>query len=77
MKIVAKTSKFKELLCVLFGHLWDEYGSKTCGPHKITYDESNTCSRCGLEYHTQRFCDDCYSEFQDKFMGDRAKAQQA
>lgn len=77
MRVIAKVKRIKELWCVLFGHEWMEYGCKTCETHKNTFDEYNTCNRCGLEYHTQKCCDDCYRDFQDTFMGDKRKAQQA
>jgi len=62
--------KIKELLCVLFGHNWDEYGEKKCLKHNTVYDKHNTCSRCGLEKHTKpNYCQLCFDKTIEKIFG--------
>lgn len=62
MEIVPKQpNRFKEFLCVLFGHDWSEYGSNQCLEHNETFDEHNVCARCGLENHGIKYCVNCYN----------------
>ena len=56
MKILqTQPSKWKELLCILFGHNWYEYGSTT-NNHNTIMEEYNTCERCGLRNHRVTGC---------------------
>ena len=52
------TRRRLELLCVIFGHDWNEYGSETeivsglaAFPKTFIVEEYNKCSRCLLEKH--------------------------
>lgn len=47
-----KVNRFKELLCVLQGHTWDEYGATT-REDGLILEEYNKCSLCGLENHNR------------------------
>ena len=62
MKSISKQpNRFKELLCVLFGHRWNEHGSNKCTEHNQIFDEYNVCARCGLENHGIKYCVQCFN----------------
>lgn len=64
MKIIQRQPhRLKELLCVLFGHEWNNYGICKCLKHGYAYDEYNKCARCGLENHGIKYCIHCFTEF--------------
>jgi hypothetical protein len=64
MKVLKKQpSKLNELICVLFGHRWEEHGITTCHEHHETYNEYNICTRCSLENHEEsKYCLFCYEK---------------
>ena len=52
MKTVPMTfgNRLKEIICVIFGHSWNEYGSNTHDNGRIL-EEYSRCDNCGLENH--------------------------
>ena len=52
MRAVKMTAanRFKEVLCVVFGHEWNSYGVIRDDDGRIL-EEHSECGRCGLENH--------------------------
>ena len=48
--IITEHSRLNELICVLFGHSWNEYGSKK-NSDGLILKEHNRCDYCHLENH--------------------------
>ena len=44
-------SRWKEFICVLFGHDWYEYGNEQNADTRQILHEYNVCAYCGLEKH--------------------------
>jgi hypothetical protein len=54
-------NRMKEILCVIFGHDWSEYGSRTHENGRIL-EEYSKCQCCGLENHDRQGMLDQYEE---------------
>lgn len=54
-------NRLKEIICVIFGHNWDEYGSTTHANGRIL-EEYSKCGCCGLENHDRSGMLDQYHE---------------
>ena len=62
-----KIKRFSELLCVIFGHSWDETGSSECQKHGTKYNEYAVCSSCGVvEHRGPTYCLRCLAEFKSR-----------
>ena len=46
--IITKHSRLNELICVLFGHSWTEYGNQK-NSDGLILEEYNRCACCHLE----------------------------
>lgn len=56
-------NRAREIICVLFGHSWNENGSVTHKNGRVL-EEYSKCSCCGLENHNrQGYLDQFHDEY--------------